>query len=70
MIQWLTFVEKMLGLHMIMIQTHIGDTQAQSLPVFTLSYLLAIKLMTSSRNWKEVNLQLETEDNAFYSHGI
>ncbi|MBW9159356.1 transposase [Clostridium tagluense] len=44
--------------------------QAQSLPVFTLRYLLGIKLMNSIRNWKEVKLQLETEDNAFYSHNI
>ena len=31
-----------------------GDTQAQSTPVFALSYLLGIKLMPRIRNWKDL----------------
>ncbi|MFT4762388.1 MAG: TnpA family transposase, partial [Paraglaciecola sp.] len=31
--------------------TVIGDTQGQSEPVFTLSYLMGIQLMPRMRNW-------------------
>lgn len=33
-----------------------GDTQAQSTPVFALTYLLGIKLMPRIRNWKDLTL--------------
>jgi TnpA family transposase len=39
-----------------------GDTQAQSTPVFALSYLLGIKLMPRIRNLKDLKWYLPSED--------
>ena len=44
-----------------------GDTQAQSAPVFGLSYALGIELMPRIRNWKALTLFRPDED-AAYEH--
>jgi TnpA family transposase len=44
-----------------------GDTQAQSAPVFGLSYALGIELMPRIRNWKGLTL-FKPDKNAFYEH--
>jgi TnpA family transposase len=44
-----------------------GDTQAQSSPVFALTYLLGIKLMPRIRNWKDLKLY-RFDKNHIYKH--
>jgi TnpA family transposase len=44
-----------------------GDTQAQSAPVFGLSYALGIELMPRIRNWKVLTL-FRPDENAAYEH--
>jgi TnpA family transposase len=47
--------------------TVIGDTQAQSEPVFALSYLMGIQLMPRMRNWNDVNF-LRPDESTAYKH--
>ena len=42
-----------------------GDTQAQSTPVFALSYLLGIKLMPRIRNWKDLKFFRPSKDTKY-----
>jgi TnpA family transposase len=44
-----------------------GDTQAQSAPVFGLSYALGIELMPRIRNWKALTL-FRPDEEAVYEH--
>lgn len=44
-----------------------GDTQAQSTPVFALTYLLGIKLMPRIRNWKDLKFY-RFDRNYVYKH--
>lgn len=44
-----------------------GDTQAQSTPVFALTYLLGIKLMPRIRNWKDLKFY-RVDKNHKYKH--
>ncbi len=44
-----------------------GDTQAQSSPVFALTYLLGIKLMPRIRNWKDLKFY-RFDKNYVYKH--
>lgn len=42
-----------------------GDTQAQSTPVFALTYLLGIKLMPRIRNWKDLKFYRVDKDHKY-----
>lgn len=44
-----------------------GDTQGQSLPVYTFAHLLGIKLMPRIRNWKNLKLY-KADKNISYNH--
>lgn len=44
-----------------------GDTQAQSTPVFALTYLLGIKLMPRIRNWNDLKFY-RVNENDKYKH--
>ncbi|OIN85082.1 Tn3 family transposase [Francisella sp. TX07-6608] len=44
-----------------------GDTQGQSLPVYTFAHLLGIKLMPRIRNWKDLKLY-KADKNIRYDH--
>ena len=47
--------------------TVIGDTQAQSEPVFALSYLMGIQLMPRMRNWNDVDF-VRPDTTTVYKH--
>jgi len=47
--------------------TVIGDTQAQSEPVFALAYLMGIQLMPRMRNWNDVTF-VRPDDTTVYKH--
>ena len=47
--------------------TVIGDTQAQSEPVFALAYLMGIQLMPRMRNWNDVTF-IRTDNTTVYKH--
>ena len=42
-----------------------GDTQAQSTPVFALSYLLGIKLMPRIRNWQDLTFYRPAKETVY-----